>query len=93
MAGWRPGAWLRVLNLEDAYAREYRVLEADLDLGSGRMTRALREEGLSFDYKSPMHVSNTGGFSKCGLACRQRLRSYPRNKFLSANRFLRENHL
>lgn len=53
---------------------------------------AVALEANSFDDKSPRRFSICLAWKR-GKGCRQQLRSFPRNKFLSANRFLRENHL
>ena len=49
--GLANGRMVRILSVVDAYTRECLVLEADVSLGSGRVTRLLRNsQGRTTDY-------------------------------------------
>ncbi len=57
--GLATGRMVRILSVVDAYTRECLALDADSNLGSGRMTRVL--ERLSVEYGRPEAIRSDNG--------------------------------
>ena len=61
--GLANGRMVRILSVVDAYTRECLALEADVSLGSGRVTRVL--EGVIAEYGRPESLRADNGPEFC----------------------------